>query len=186
VLDITWPCYTTTLLRDNSKEKWTAYKFTKDIYDIWMPTHVKRICSVIDKLPPSPPPNLDFQVSQQSEPWEFGLSQGLESHPLSDQSSHGVASLLEDNDKPAGLCCFARYHLRHVRISKNRTESIREAKEKEAGCRNATVTSLSSHVLFATKGFGKAVQYNDATEANESVTYSLPFLSVFRPMHLAP
>ena len=23
----------------DGKEKWTAYKFTKNIYDIWMPTH---------------------------------------------------------------------------------------------------------------------------------------------------
>jgi hypothetical protein len=75
----------------DGKEKWTAYKFTKNIYDIWMPTHLKRICSVIDELPP----DLDFEVSQQSEPGESGLSQGLESHYLSDQSSHNAASLEE-------------------------------------------------------------------------------------------
>ena len=44
----------------DGKEKWTAYKFTKNIYDAWMPTHHKRICSAIDQLPPS----LDFQVFQ--------------------------------------------------------------------------------------------------------------------------
>ncbi|EXJ77209.1 hypothetical protein A1O3_10367 [Capronia epimyces CBS 606.96] len=38
--------------------KWTAYKFTKNVYDVWMPTHLERICSAIDQLPP----NLDFQV----------------------------------------------------------------------------------------------------------------------------
>jgi hypothetical protein len=75
----------------DGKEKWTAYKFTKNVYDIWMPTHLKRICSVIDDLPP----DLDFEVSQQSEPGESGLSQGLESHHLSDQSSHDAASLEE-------------------------------------------------------------------------------------------
>lgn len=42
------------------KDKWTAYKFTKSLYDIWMPTQLKRICSAIDQLPPS----LDFQVFQ--------------------------------------------------------------------------------------------------------------------------
>ncbi|KAK0636609.1 hypothetical protein B0T17DRAFT_85635 [Bombardia bombarda] len=78
----------------DGKEKWTAYKFTKNVYDIWMPTHLKRICSVIDELPP----DLDFEVSQQSEPGEYGLSQELESHHLSDQSSHDAASLLEDAD----------------------------------------------------------------------------------------
>jgi hypothetical protein len=25
----------------DGKEKWTAYKFTKNVYDIWMPTHLK-------------------------------------------------------------------------------------------------------------------------------------------------
>ncbi|KAH6714478.1 hypothetical protein BKA61DRAFT_632343 [Leptodontidium sp. MPI-SDFR-AT-0119] len=79
---------------EEGKDKWTSYKFTKNIYDIWMPTHLKRICSVIDELPP----DLNFEVSQQSEPGESGLSQGLESHHLSDQSSHDAASLLEEAD----------------------------------------------------------------------------------------
>ena len=52
----------------DGKEKWTAYKFTKNIYDIWMPAHLKRICSVIDDLPP----DLDFEVSQESELGESG------------------------------------------------------------------------------------------------------------------
>jgi hypothetical protein len=73
----------------DGKEKWTAYKFTKNVYDKWMPTHLKRICSVIADLP------LDFKVLQQSEAGESGLSQGLESHHLSDQTSHDAASLDE-------------------------------------------------------------------------------------------
>jgi hypothetical protein len=40
--------------RLDGKEKWTAYKFTKNVYDIWMPTHLRRICSIIDELPPDP------------------------------------------------------------------------------------------------------------------------------------
>ena len=44
----------------DGREKWTAYKFTKNIYDIWMPDHLKRIRSVIDKLPQ----NVNFEVSQ--------------------------------------------------------------------------------------------------------------------------
>lgn len=47
----------------DGKDKWTAYKFTKNIYDVWMPTHLKRICSVIDQVPP----DLNFEVSQGSE-----------------------------------------------------------------------------------------------------------------------
>ena len=64
-----------------------------------MPSHFKRIYSVIDALPS----DLNFEVSQQSEPGESelgesGLSQGLESHHLSKQSSHAAASLLEEAD----------------------------------------------------------------------------------------
>lgn len=44
------------------KEKWTAYRFTKNVYDIWMPTHLKRICLVIDDLPP----DLDFDTDTYS------------------------------------------------------------------------------------------------------------------------
>jgi hypothetical protein len=43
----------------DGKEKWTAYQFTTNVYNVWMPTHFKRICSVIDELPP----DLDFEVS---------------------------------------------------------------------------------------------------------------------------
>jgi hypothetical protein len=75
----------------DGKEKWTAYTFTRNVYDIWMPSHLKRICSVIDELPP----DLDFEVSQQSELGESGLSHGLESHHLSDQSSYDAVSLDE-------------------------------------------------------------------------------------------
>lgn len=35
----------------NGKEKWSAYKFTRNIYDIWMPMHFRRICSAIDQIP---------------------------------------------------------------------------------------------------------------------------------------
>jgi hypothetical protein len=65
------------------KEKWTAYKFTKNVYDIWMPDHLKRICSVIDTLPP----DINFEVSPQSEPGESGLPRGLEQEEADSQSS---------------------------------------------------------------------------------------------------
>jgi hypothetical protein len=77
------PIHTFDFTALDGREKWTAYKFTKNVYDMWMPTHLKRICSVIDELPP----DIDFEVSQESELGESGLSQGLESHHLSDQSS---------------------------------------------------------------------------------------------------
>lgn len=72
-------------------EKWTAYTFTKNVYDIWMPTHFKRISSAIDDLPPGQ----DFEISHGSEPQiseTSGLSQQLETQILAEapgsQSSH--------------------------------------------------------------------------------------------------
>jgi hypothetical protein len=59
-----------------------------------MPKHLKRICLVIDELSL----DLSFEVLQQSEAGESGLSQVLESHHLSYQSSHDAASMLEEAD----------------------------------------------------------------------------------------
>jgi hypothetical protein len=71
------------------KEKWTAYQFTKNIYDAWVPAHFKKICSAIDQLKL----NTDFGVAAPSE--STGLSQGLENlAPLEADS----ASLLVDED----------------------------------------------------------------------------------------
>ena len=47
---------------EEGKEKWTAYKFTKNIYDTFMPKHHKLICSAIDDIPA----NLNFDVSSAS------------------------------------------------------------------------------------------------------------------------
>ena len=56
----------------DGKEKWTAHRFTKNVYDIWMPKHFKRICSVIDELPP----DINFEVSELQPSEASGLSQG--------------------------------------------------------------------------------------------------------------
>ena len=45
-----------------SKDKWNAYKFTKNVYNIWMPIHYKKICSAIDELPSG----IKFNLSQSS------------------------------------------------------------------------------------------------------------------------
>lgn len=47
---------------EEGANRWTAYKFTKNVYDVWMPTHFKRICSAVDQLSSS----TDFQVSEWS------------------------------------------------------------------------------------------------------------------------
>ncbi|KAI1075794.1 hypothetical protein F5B20DRAFT_558669 [Whalleya microplaca] len=75
----------------DGKEKWTAYRFTKNIYDIWVPNHFKRICSAIDQLPSK----VDFGVPALSE--SAGLSRGLESHHL-ESSEADSASLLTGKD----------------------------------------------------------------------------------------
>ncbi|KAI0913155.1 hypothetical protein F4823DRAFT_107902 [Ustulina deusta] len=73
----------------DGKDKWTSYRFTKNIYDTWMPDHFKRICSAIDQLPLK----VDFDVQALSE--STGLSQGLENLVASDADS---PSLLVDED----------------------------------------------------------------------------------------
>ena len=96
------PIHTFDFTALDGKEKWTAYKFTKNVYDIWMPTHFKRICSIVDELPS----DLDFELSQQSElqfPEESGLSQELGDHYLSHQSNADSASLLEEDDSQSSL-----------------------------------------------------------------------------------
>ncbi|OJD12442.1 hypothetical protein AJ78_06957 [Emergomyces pasteurianus Ep9510] len=35
----------------DGKEKWTAYHFTRNVYDIWRPNHLSRVCSAIDDIP---------------------------------------------------------------------------------------------------------------------------------------
>jgi hypothetical protein len=47
----------------DGKEKWTAYRFTKNVYDQFMPMHLKQICSAIDELAP----DIDFGVPDQYE-----------------------------------------------------------------------------------------------------------------------
>ena len=74
----------------NGKEKWTAYKFTKNIYEIWMPKHFERICSAVDAFPS----DVSFELSQQSElnfPEQSGLSQDFGAHSLA-RSSIGSGS----------------------------------------------------------------------------------------------
>ena len=80
----------------NGKEKRTAYKFTKYVYDSWMPTHFQRICSAIDAFPP----DVNFDVSQQSA-LQFsegsGLSQDLRAYSIA-QSSAGSGSVLVEGN----------------------------------------------------------------------------------------
>jgi hypothetical protein len=55
----------------NGRDKWSAYRFTNNVYSIWMPGHFKKICSAIDQLPS----DINFDVPPLSE--AAGLSQDL-------------------------------------------------------------------------------------------------------------
>lgn len=46
----------------NGRDKWATYKFTMSVYNDWVPSHFKRLCSAIDMIP-----QMDFEVSQQAE-----------------------------------------------------------------------------------------------------------------------
>ncbi|KAK0775595.1 hypothetical protein LTR91_025779 [Friedmanniomyces endolithicus] len=76
------------------KEKWTAYKFTKNVYDHWMPMHFKRICSAIDQIPAG----IRFSESQSelhfSEP--TGLSQDLSVYSIARPSEGSMSARAED------------------------------------------------------------------------------------------
>ncbi|KAK4675070.1 hypothetical protein QC764_501610 [Podospora pseudoanserina] len=52
------PIHTYDFTTLDGRDKWTAYQFTNNVYDTWMPAHFKNICSAIDQLPW----NLDFDV----------------------------------------------------------------------------------------------------------------------------
>lgn len=50
---------------EDGKEKWTAYRFTKNVYDIFVPMHLDRIRIAVDQLPD--PVSDPEQQSQQSD-----------------------------------------------------------------------------------------------------------------------
>ncbi|KAM4066807.1 hypothetical protein HRG_012176 [Hirsutella rhossiliensis] len=68
----------------DGRDKWTAYRFTHNVYDIWMPEHFKRICSAIDQVPSE----LDFNVPSLA---ETGLSQSMESHGLAQSDANSMS-----------------------------------------------------------------------------------------------
>ena len=75
----------------DSEEKWTAYKFTKNVYDTWMPILHKRICSAIDDLPAG----ISFDLSQ--------CASFSQSTPQSSQQSNAESTLGEDDSQSSFL-----------------------------------------------------------------------------------
>jgi hypothetical protein len=73
-------------------KRWTAHSFVRNVYDLWVPKHFRRICSVIDMLPAG----LNFEVSdqhklqfsdQEQASSRSGLSQQFEDHGLADEGA---------------------------------------------------------------------------------------------------
>lgn len=62
----------------DGRERWTAYKFTRNIYDKFMPIHLKRICSAIDQIP-----DLDFDISHS----DLQFSQQSSANPFNEDDS---------------------------------------------------------------------------------------------------
>ncbi|KAK6843407.1 hypothetical protein PG987_004267 [Apiospora arundinis] len=77
----------------DGREKWTAYRFTRNVYETWMPEHLKKIRSAIDQLPT----NLDFDVPALSD--STGLSQSLQSHHLESLEAGSALSLAEEDQQ---------------------------------------------------------------------------------------
>ncbi|KAL8724375.1 MAG: hypothetical protein Q9166_007986 [cf. Caloplaca sp. 2 TL-2023] len=72
-------------------DKWTAYTFTKNDYDIWMPTLFKMILSAVDESPNGLPLEQDFMVGGVSGP-HASESTGI-SQKIGDQSFAAVPVL---------------------------------------------------------------------------------------------
>ncbi|KAI9674642.1 MAG: hypothetical protein M1822_009046 [Bathelium mastoideum] len=73
-------------------QRWKAWTFTMNVFDLWVPDHFKRICSVIDMLPVHSDFELsDLSQSQQSDPElassRSGLSQQVEGYSLADEEA---------------------------------------------------------------------------------------------------
>ncbi|KUI73406.1 hypothetical protein VM1G_08683 [Cytospora mali] len=86
----------------NGKDRWTAHRFTKNIYDKWLPAHFEKISSAVDQLPS----NLDFDVPPLPEATELSqdlgnlMQSGVGSVPVGQdsQSSNAVQQGLNTSD----------------------------------------------------------------------------------------
>lgn len=63
----------------HDEEKWTAYKFTKNVYDIYMPKLHRSICSAIDDLPIY----INFDLYQSASFFQYPLQSSQQSNTMS-------------------------------------------------------------------------------------------------------
>lgn len=107
----------------DGKERWTTYRFTKNIYDTWVPDHLKRICSVIDQLPSK----VNFDVRSLSE--STSLSQDLGSQLA---LSKADPALLQVDDEDGHSARFGQIATPDTSISKPKPSKRRRSPVKNA------------------------------------------------------
>ncbi|MCJ1245592.1 hypothetical protein MMC30_002796 [Trapelia coarctata] len=79
-------------IRDqDGKEKWTAYKFTRNVYETFVPIHQKRLCSAIDQLPARYDFDVDPSLNFASQP-QRGDGDETESNLSSSQNTDSIAN----------------------------------------------------------------------------------------------
>ena len=62
----------------NGRDKWAAYSFTKNLYDIWVPAHLKRISSALDDISPDMGLESNPQISESPGPLQQELGRASE------------------------------------------------------------------------------------------------------------
>lgn len=72
-------------------EKWFAYRFTLNVYDIWAPMHLKRICSAINQIRIQP------ELEDLSSLPEIELSQELENNQSAQLNTDSASSKNENS-----------------------------------------------------------------------------------------
>ena len=76
------------IVNQDGKDKWTAYKFVRNVYDKFYPVHHERICSAVNQLPNPEDFTVESFPPQQSnfEPFEQSSSQTSTSYPQQKES----------------------------------------------------------------------------------------------------
>lgn len=75
----------------DGKDKWTAYKFTRNVYETFVPIHLKRLCSAIDQLPARYNFDVDQSLIFASQP-ERGDGDETESNLSSSKDTDSIAN----------------------------------------------------------------------------------------------
>lgn len=74
---------------EDGRERWTAYKFTRNVYDIFVPLHLRRICAAIVQLPDSDV----FDVQPLSQQFDVGSAEHSNSQLTASYSQDSVRRL---------------------------------------------------------------------------------------------